>query len=126
MNEVNHQRIKSNGIWIHVAEQGTGPLVLLLHGFPENWYGWRHQISFLANHGYHVVAPDLRGYGDSDSPVSPSSYTVFHIVGDLIGLIDHFGKEKVKRYTKHNLNLIIPTQVLVIRFSFMSLSVLQA
>ncbi|XP_015889890.2 uncharacterized protein LOC107424564 isoform X2 [Ziziphus jujuba] len=94
MSDVNHQRIKTNGIWIHVAQKGTGPLVLLLHGFPELWYSWRHQINFLADHGYHVVAPDLRGYGDSDSPISASSYTVFHIVGDLIGLIDHFGEEK--------------------------------
>jgi pimeloyl-ACP methyl ester carboxylesterase len=94
MSDVNHQRIKTNGIWIHIAEKGTGPLVLLLHGFPELWYSWRHQIDFLANHGYHVVAPDLRGYGDSDSPLSPTSYTVFHLVGDLIGLIDHFGEEK--------------------------------
>lgn len=92
---VNHQRIKTNGIWIHVAEKGTGPLVLLLHGFPEIWYAWRHQITFLANHGYHVVAPDLRGYGDSDSPLLPSSYTFFHVVGDLIGLLDHFGVQQV-------------------------------
>ncbi|XP_022841633.1 uncharacterized protein LOC111365374 [Olea europaea var. sylvestris] len=91
---VNHQRIKTNGIWIHVAEKGTGPLVLLLHGFPEIWYAWRHQITFLANHGYHVVAPDLRGYGDSDSPLLPSSYTFFHVVGDLIGLLDHFGVQQ--------------------------------
>lgn len=97
MNEVNHQRIKSNGIWIHIAERGSGPLVLLLHGFPQTWFSWRHQINFLANHGYHVVAPDLRGYGDSDSPLSPSSYTAFHIVGDLIGLIDHFGQDKVTK-----------------------------
>ena len=96
---VNHQRIKTNGIWMHIAEQGTGPLVLLLHGFPETWYSWRHQISFLSNHGYHVVAPDLRGYGDSDSPLNPNSYTVIHLVGDLIGLLDHFGEQKVKLYT---------------------------
>ncbi|KAL5557624.1 hypothetical protein UlMin_039860 [Ulmus minor] len=83
MEEVNQQRIKSNGIWIHVAEQGK-----------ETWYAWRHQITFLANHGFHVVAPDLRGYGDSDSPLNPTSYTIFHIVGDLIGLIDHFHQQK--------------------------------
>ncbi|KAK9265963.1 hypothetical protein L1049_003487 [Liquidambar formosana] len=94
MYEVNHQRIKTNGIWMHVAEQGTGPLVLLLHGFPEFWYSWRHQITFLASHGYHAVAPDLRGYGDTDAPLSLSSYTLFHIVGDLIGLLDHFGEEQ--------------------------------
>ncbi|KAA3474410.1 bifunctional epoxide hydrolase 2-like [Gossypium australe] len=94
MNEVSHQRVKTNGIWLHIAEQGTGPLVLLLHGFPEIWYSWRHQITFLANHGYHVVAPDLRGYGDSDSPLSPISYTVMHLVGDIIGLLDHFGEQQ--------------------------------
>uniref|UniRef100_A0A5B6YSN7 soluble epoxide hydrolase n=2 Tax=Davidia involucrata TaxID=16924 RepID=A0A5B6YSN7_DAVIN len=92
--EVNHQRIKRNGIWMHIAEQGRGPLVLLLHGFPEIWFSWRHQITHLANHGYHVVAPDLRGYGDTDSPLSPSSFTLFHIVGDLIGLLDHFGQQQ--------------------------------
>ncbi|XP_028774665.1 uncharacterized protein LOC114749971 [Neltuma alba] len=90
MSEVNHQRIKTNGIWMHIAEQGTGPLVLLLHGFPELWYSWRHQLNYLAQQGYHAVAPDLRGYGDSDSPLNPESYTAFHLVGDLIGLLDHF------------------------------------
>lgn len=94
MSEVNHQSIKTNGINIHVAEQGTGPLVLLLHGFPEIWYSWRHQLNYLAQNGYHAVAPDLRGYGDSDSPINSDSYTLHHIVGDLIGLLDHFGEHK--------------------------------
>ncbi|KAL6525348.1 hypothetical protein OROHE_015655 [Orobanche hederae] len=91
---VSHQRVKTNGIWMHVAEKGTGPLVLLLHGFPETWFAWRHQIEFLASHGYHAVAPDLRGYGDTDAPISPSSYTWFHIVADLIGLLDHFAVQQ--------------------------------
>ncbi|KAK7346396.1 hypothetical protein VNO80_20914 [Phaseolus coccineus] len=94
VSEVKHQRIKANGIWIHVAEKGTGPLVLLLHGFPELWYAWRHQINYLAQHGYHAVAPDLRGYGDSDSPIDPTSYTCHHLVGDLIALLDHFGEQQ--------------------------------
>ncbi|KAJ0097374.1 hypothetical protein Patl1_29012 [Pistacia atlantica] len=94
VSEVRHQRIRTNGIWMHVAEQGSGPLVVLLHGFPEFWYSWRHQITYLANQGYHVVAPDLRGYGDSDSPLSPSSYTLLHLVGDLVGLLDHFGAQQ--------------------------------
>lgn len=93
--DVNHQRIKTNGIWMHIAEKGSGPLVVLLHGFPETWFAWRHQIGFLASHGYHVVAPDLRGYGDTDTPLNPSSYTWFHIVGDLIGLLDHFAVQQV-------------------------------
>ncbi|XP_052196678.1 uncharacterized protein LOC127804014 [Diospyros lotus] len=94
MGEIYQQRIKTNGIRINIAERGTGPLVLLLHGFPEFWFSWRHQITHLANHGYHAVAPDLRGYGDSDSPLSPSSYTIFHIVSDLIGLLDHFSEKQ--------------------------------
>ncbi|KAK6129575.1 hypothetical protein DH2020_036676 [Rehmannia glutinosa] len=92
--DVNHQRIKTNGIWMHVAEKGSGPLVLLLHGFPETWFAWRHQIDFLASHGYHVVAPDLRGFGDSDAPLNPWSYTWFHIVADLLGLLDHFDAQQ--------------------------------
>ncbi|KAI4314805.1 hypothetical protein L6164_027677 [Bauhinia variegata] len=94
MSEVNHQRIKTNGIWMHIAEQGTGPVVLLLHGFPEIWYSWRHQLNFLAHHGYRAIAPDLRGYGDSDSPLNPSSYTLLHFVGDLTGLLDHFNEQQ--------------------------------
>ncbi|KAG6403405.1 hypothetical protein SASPL_135625 [Salvia splendens] len=70
--DVNHQTVKGNGIWMHVAEKGSGPLVLLLHGFPETWFSWHRQIDFLA------VTPDLRGFGDSDAPLSPSSYTCYH------------------------------------------------
>ncbi|KAK9052530.1 hypothetical protein SSX86_029159 [Deinandra increscens subsp. villosa] len=96
ISDVNHHLIKANGIQIHVAEKkGPGPFVLLLHGFPETWVSWHHQINHLGSHGYHVVAPDLRGYGDSDSPPSPSSYTMFHIVADLIGLLDHFNQQQV-------------------------------
>ncbi|CAN8269382.1 unnamed protein product [Cochlearia groenlandica] len=69
--------------------------LLLLHGFPELWYSWRHQIPGLAAHGYRVVAPDLRGYGDSDSPSQISSYTCFNIVGDLIAVISELTDDKV-------------------------------
>ncbi|KAK4430673.1 Epoxide hydrolase A [Sesamum alatum] len=97
--DVKHHRIKTNGIWMHVAEKGSGTgtgtgVVLLLHGFPETWFGWRHQMEFLARHGYHVLAPDLRGYGDTDAPLNPSSYTWFHIVADLLGLLDHFAVQQ--------------------------------
>ncbi|KAG5406270.1 hypothetical protein IGI04_012389 [Brassica rapa subsp. trilocularis] len=87
------KKIKTNGIWLNVAEKGDdgGPLVLLLHGFPETWFSWRHQIDFLSSHGYHVVAPDLRGYGDSEFLPSHESYTVSHLVADVIGLLDHYG-----------------------------------
>ncbi|MCI94687.1 epoxide hydrolase, partial [Trifolium medium] len=64
------------------------PVVLFLHGFPELWYSWRHQIAALSSLGYRAVAPDLRGYGDTDAPDSISSYTIFHLVGDVVALID--------------------------------------
>jgi len=94
---VRHSRVESNGIWMHVAEQGDrdGPAVLLIHGFPELWFSWRHQMSGLARNGYRAIAPDMRGYGDTDAPSDPQSYTVFHLVGDLIGLLDHLQVAKV-------------------------------
>jgi pimeloyl-ACP methyl ester carboxylesterase len=80
--------IESNGIRLNIAEQGKGPLVLLCHGFPESWYSWRHQIGALAASGFHAVAPDMRGYGKSDRPEAIDQYTMFHLIGDLVGLLD--------------------------------------
>jgi len=80
--------IESNGIRLNIAEQGKGPLVLLCHGFPESWYSWRHQIGALATAGFRAVAPDMRGYGKSDAPEAIDQYTIFHLVGDLVGLLD--------------------------------------
>jgi pimeloyl-ACP methyl ester carboxylesterase len=80
--------IASNGIRLNIAEQGNGPLVLLCHGFPESWYSWRHQLAALAAAGFHAVAPDMRGYGKSDAPEAIDQYTIFHLVGDLVGLLD--------------------------------------
>ena len=70
---VTERRIATNGIELNIAEAGKGPLVLLLHGFPESWYSWRHQFAPLAAAGYHVVAPDMRGYGKSDKPAQASA-----------------------------------------------------
>ncbi|KAL7112618.1 hypothetical protein ACP275_04G013700 [Erythranthe tilingii] len=95
MDKIQHKNIQSNGINIHVAEIGRGPAVLFLHGFPELWYSWRHQMLFLSSRGYRAIAPDLRGYGDSDAPPSASSYTAFHIIGDLVGLLDGLGLDRV-------------------------------
>lgn len=88
--------IGTNGIKLHVAEAGPadGPLLILLHGFPEFWYGWRHQIGPLAAAGYHVVVPDQRGYNLSDKPRGAASYRLDSLAGDIIGLADHFGAEK--------------------------------
>ena len=80
--------IESNGIRLNIAEQGEGPPVLLCHGFPESWYSWRHQIAALAAAGFHAIAPDMRGYGKSDRPDAIDQYTIFHLVGDLVGLLD--------------------------------------
>jgi pimeloyl-ACP methyl ester carboxylesterase len=88
---VTHRIIETNGIRIHVAEQGTGPLVILCHGFPECWYSWRHQLRALAEAGFRAVALDLRGYGLSDHPEEVEKYTVLHYVGDIVGLLDAFG-----------------------------------
>ena len=74
--------IETNGIRLNIAEQGEGPLVLLCHGFPESWYSWRHQLTALAEAGFHAVAPDMRGYGRSDAPQEVDQYTLFHLVGE--------------------------------------------
>ncbi|WP_108512254.1 alpha/beta fold hydrolase [Bradyrhizobium algeriense] len=80
--------IESNGIRLNIAEQGKGPPVILCHGFPESWYSWRHQLTALAAAGFHAVAPDMRGYGKSDRPEAVDQYTMFHLIGDLVGLLD--------------------------------------
>jgi len=77
---------------MHIAEQGSGPLVLLCHGFPESWYSWRHQMATLADAGFHAVAPDMRGYGQTDRPEEIDQYTLLHLVGDMVGLVGALGE----------------------------------
>jgi pimeloyl-ACP methyl ester carboxylesterase len=86
--EAQHRIVETNGIRMHVAEQGTGPTVLLCHGFPECWYSWRHQLTALAAAGFRGVAPDMRGYGQTDAPPEIERYTLLHMVGDMVGLLD--------------------------------------
>ncbi len=81
-------------IRMRVAQQGSGPLVLLCHGFPESWYSWRHQLEALAATGYRAVAPDMRGYGGSDAPPDPESYTMLHHIGDMVELVRVLGEEQ--------------------------------
>jgi pimeloyl-ACP methyl ester carboxylesterase len=88
---VTHRMIETNGIRLHVAEQGEGPLAILCHGFPECWYSWRHQLPALAKAGFRAMALDLRGYGRSDHPEEVEKYTVLHYVGDVVGLLDAVG-----------------------------------
>jgi pimeloyl-ACP methyl ester carboxylesterase len=92
MTEIAHRYIETNGIRMHLAEKGSGPLVVLCHGFPESWYSWRHQIDALAAAGFHVVAPDMRGYGQTDAPEAIEDYTLLHLVGDMVGVLDALGE----------------------------------
>ncbi len=93
MFEISHRTVQTNGIHLHIAEAGQGPLVLLLHGWPESWYSWRHQIPALAAAGYHVVAPDVRGYGGSDKPQEIEAYSMKTLVADFTGLLDALGEQ---------------------------------
>ena len=88
MSQVQHRIVETNGMRMHIAEEGSGPLVVLCHGFPECWYSWRHQLPALAEAGFHAVAPDMRGYGQSDRPDAIEQYTLLHLVGDMVGLLD--------------------------------------
>ncbi len=91
---VSQRRIQTNGIHLNIAEAGSGPLVLLLHGFPESWYSWRHQFAPIAEAGYHVVAPDMRGYGNSDRPAEVAAYNQVAVSKDVAGLVTALGHEK--------------------------------
>ncbi|MHB8573869.1 MAG: alpha/beta fold hydrolase [Dehalococcoidia bacterium] len=91
--EIRRRTVETNGIKMHIAEAGEGPLVVMCHGWPESWYSWRHQLIALAAAGYHAVAPDQRGYGQTDKPREIDKYTVLHLVGDIVGLLDALGEK---------------------------------
>ena len=93
LRDIHQSRLATNGIELNVAQQGEGSLVLLLHGFPESWYSWRHQFAPLAQAGYHVAAPDMRGYGKSDRPQEISAYNQVEVMRDVIGLIPALGHD---------------------------------
>jgi pimeloyl-ACP methyl ester carboxylesterase len=86
---IEHHYPTVNGIRYHYAESGVGPLVIMLHGFPELWYSWRHQLTALAKAGYHAVAPDLRGFGESQVTEKVEDYSLINHAKDIKGLIDH-------------------------------------
>jgi len=85
---ITHRFIETNGIRMHLAEAGSGPLVLFCHGWPESWYSWRHQLEAVAAAGFHAVAPDMRGYGQTDAPEAIDQYSIMHLAGDMVGLLD--------------------------------------
>lgn len=84
----------NNGVAIHYVTMGSGPLMILIHGFPEFWYSWRHQLSVLAQQ-FQVVAVDLRGYNLSDKPKGVEQYKIRHLVSDIVAVIHHFDAEWV-------------------------------
>jgi len=87
---IEHRVVETNGVRLHCAVGGSGPLVIFLHGFPEFWYSWRHQLAALEPH-FQVVAPDLRGYNESDKPAGVQAYDLPVLVADVAGLIAAFG-----------------------------------
>jgi pimeloyl-ACP methyl ester carboxylesterase len=94
MSEFNHRFVNTNGLRMHVAEAGHGYPVVMCHGFPELWYSWRHQMRALASAGFHAIAPDQRGYGETGGPEQIEAYTQREIVTDLLGMLDAMGIEK--------------------------------
>ncbi len=93
MSDAKLRTIRANGINLRIAEQGEGPLVLLIHGWPESWYSWRHQLPALAHAGYWAVAPDMRGYGHSDKPPAIADYDMHQLCGDAVGILDALGEK---------------------------------
>jgi soluble epoxide hydrolase/lipid-phosphate phosphatase len=89
-----HRTAQANGIRMHYVEQGQGFPVVMCHGFPELWYSWRRQIPALAEAGLRAIAPDLRGYGETEKPEPVEEYTIQKLVGDVIGLLDALDIEK--------------------------------
>jgi pimeloyl-ACP methyl ester carboxylesterase len=90
---VSFRRIQANGLNMRIAEAGdSGPLLLLAHGWPESWYNWRHQMTALAAAGYRVVAPDMRGYGETDAPADVDDYDIVHLAADMVGVLDALGE----------------------------------
>jgi pimeloyl-ACP methyl ester carboxylesterase len=92
--ELRHHTLIVNGIDMHVAEQGSGPLVVLCHGWPELWYSWRHQLPALAAAGCRAVAPDMRGFGQTAAPAREDEYTILHTVGDVVALVGALGESE--------------------------------
>ena len=90
--EMNHRIVESNGIKMHLAENGEGPLVVFCHGYPEFWYSWRHKLKALAEAGYHIVAPGQRGYGQTDRPEAVDRYNLLQLTGDIVGLVEALGE----------------------------------
>ncbi|MEK6211381.1 MAG: alpha/beta hydrolase [Pseudomonadota bacterium] len=88
------EMIETNGVRLRCVVEGEGPLAIMVHGWPESWYSWRHQIAPVRAAGYRVAVPDVRGYGGSDAPAVLEAYDMESLIGDVLGLIDHFGEKQ--------------------------------
>ena len=89
-----HGQVEANGISIHTVSAGEGPLVVFCHGFPESWYSWRHQLPVVAAAGFRAVAMDMRGYGATSAPADVGAYTLSHLVGDVVGVVNALGADQ--------------------------------
>src|SRR5918996_5868106 len=95
MVDCHFEMLKTNGITLRSVVEGEGPLVILLHGFPQCWYLWRHQIDPLVEAGFQVAAPDQRGYGGSDRPAEIEAYNIIELTDDVVGLAEAPGPQGV-------------------------------
>jgi pimeloyl-ACP methyl ester carboxylesterase len=109
------ERVTVNGVELAVTVAGDGPLVVLCHGFPELAWSWRHQIPALAAAGYRVIAPDQRGYGASARPEPIDQYSILHLVGDVIGLIDHYAPGEAATVVGHDWGSMVAWSTAVMR-----------
>ncbi|KAJ6925278.1 hypothetical protein NC651_009820 [Populus alba x Populus x berolinensis] len=119
MDQIQHKYVNIRGVKLHIAEIGTGSLVVVfIHGFPEIWYSWRHQMMAVANGGYHAIAPDLRGYGLSEHHPDLERASFYDFVEDTIAILDYFQIEKAFLVGKdfgswpvYLLSLLHPTRI---------------
>jgi pimeloyl-ACP methyl ester carboxylesterase len=96
MKEPDFRTIETNGVRLRVVVEGSGPLLILLHGWPQCWYLWRHQIDPLVAAGYQVAVPDQRGYGGSDAPAAVEDYDIVHLCADVVGVADALGHRRFR------------------------------
>ncbi|MCH94615.1 bifunctional epoxide hydrolase 2-like [Trifolium medium] len=102
MDKIQHKFVNVGALKLHIAELGNGPNVaIFLHGFPEIWYSWRHQMIALAGAGFRAIAPDYRGYGLSDPPPEPEKTTFSHLLNDLLAILDALSLSKVHTDTTY-------------------------
>ena len=94
MTQRQHGSVQANGINVHYVEQGEGPLVVFCHGFSESWYSWRHQLPAVAQAGFRAVALDMRGYGQTTQPDAIEDYSLSHLVGDVVGVVNALGYDE--------------------------------